>query len=608
MRSHRRAVVVAIVVAVGVALIASAAALRSSRADHATQLRPPNHLTVNGNAWALGVDPDHLWFAWQLHDGRPGARQTAYRIVVSKRPHPLPDHRGVVWDHAVRSGQQAFVPYDGPTLLSSRTYYWSVQATTIATGPDGAARASEFAGGPTVRDRPARHGLEGELDSTRARASRRRGVHLRPQGRESAQLLHRVGAGVRGRVAAVPAVHRRQASRFAGRRTRTPTTPTTRRSTSTSLLQPGKPNVIGVLHYWSGPGQGQSGRHPRVAGPDRGRARQRHARGDRDRRDLARAQGGVARRAASERRGRLRRAHRRAAVTRPIGPRRRSTTARWQRVAVIGPPGTKPFTHLVAQRTRIGDQLVHPVSVKKLPDGAIVADYGTVIAARPSVQFRDGVAGRRIRMHVGFVLDPDGHVSTTTGTQATDLSFEYIERDGLQVFEPFTYLGFRYLEIDAPGETMQAAQLGAARSPREDARRARGDVHVVGSDARQGLGARAPLRVVRVAGPVRRHPDPGEGPVPRRRLQHLAGDDARVRRAEPHLAGAARLRRFPTSVLAQRQPQRGVPERRRPALLPRLHRALSRLGLAVLRGDGRPRHARAALSGGAPGGRTTSRR
>ncbi len=64
-------------------------------------------------------------------------------------------------------------------------------------------------------------------------------------------------------------------------------------------------------------------------------------------------------------------------------------------------------------------------------------------------------------MHVGYLLDPDGHVSTTHATQQTNLAFYYIERDGAQTFDPYTYLGFRYLEIDEPGEVMTSDQMHA---------------------------------------------------------------------------------------------------------------------------------------------------
>jgi alpha-L-rhamnosidase len=71
-----------------------------------------------------------------------------------------------------------------------------------------------------------------------------------------------------------------------------------------------------------------------------------------------------------------------------------------------------------------------------------------------------------VPMHAGYLLDhcPDasvpapcvtGSVSTVHGTQHTDMSYSYVQRGGgVETFEPFDYLGFRYLQIDAPGETL----------------------------------------------------------------------------------------------------------------------------------------------------------
>ena len=128
---------------------------------------------------------------------------------------------------------------------------------------------------------------------------------------------------------------------------------------------------------------------------------------------------------------------------------------------VTGPVGTAPFTNLYVQMTRITEFPLSPASVKTLDDGAVVVDFGKIYAARPIVQFHRGLSGRTVSMHVGYTLDADGHVSTIHATQATNLAFYYIERDGVQSFDPYTYLGFRYLEIDEPGEGIGADQVRA---------------------------------------------------------------------------------------------------------------------------------------------------
>ena len=111
-------------------------------------------------------------------------------------------------------------------------------------------------------------------------------------------------------------------------------------------------------------------------------------------------------------------------------------------------------------------------------------------------------------MHVGFLLDADGQVSTTHGTQATDMSYAYIERAGAQTFRPFGYLGFRYLQIDAPGEPLGRDQVVAyavhAAMPDGPA----AQFHASNPDARRGVEADGALGALLVAGAVPRHADP----------------------------------------------------------------------------------------------------
>ncbi len=64
-------------------------------------------------------------------------------------------------------------------------------------------------------------------------------------------------------------------------------------------------------------------------------------------------------------------------------------------------------------------------------------------------------------MRAGYLLDPDGQVSTLHGTQETNLSSSYIMRDGPQTYEAFTYFGFRYFQIDNPGEALGRDQVTA---------------------------------------------------------------------------------------------------------------------------------------------------
>ncbi len=135
-----------------------------------------------------------------------------------------------------------------------------------------------------------------------------------------------------------------------------------------------------------------------------------------------------------------------------VGRARDSTNRAGRRPAIAGPAGTAPFTRTFAQRTTIRETPVHPVRLHTVAGGGVVADFGAIYAARPQVSFAQGEPGRTVTVRAGYLLDPDGQVSTLHGTQETNLTSSYIMREGSQAFEAFTYFGFRYLQIDNAGQ------------------------------------------------------------------------------------------------------------------------------------------------------------
>ena len=227
----------------------------------------------------------------------------------------------------------------------------------------------------------------------------------------------------------------------------------------TSVVRPGRPNALGVLHRWYGPGQGRpasapglllqlslwyaDGRHV-LYGTD-GSWRERPAEwlpspqrnsdvGDFvewvDGRDYPQGWSSAGYDATD-----------------------------WSAVTVIGPAGFAPFTRTYAQRTHIEERPVLPVRLDALVDGSVVADFGAVYAARPRVEFASGVPGQTVTVRGGYLLGPDGQVSTLHGTQETNLSSTYIMRAGAQAFEVFTYFGFRYLQVQGAGQLLGRDQV-----------------------------------------------------------------------------------------------------------------------------------------------------
>ena len=138
---------------------------------------------------------------------------------------------------------------------------------------------------------------------------------------------------------------------------------------------------------------------------------------------------------------------------------------------MLGPAGVSPWRHLVSVRTRIVEEPVAAVTLTRLSSGAVVADFGKVYAAVPTVSFHHGTPGRLVTMRAGYLLDEPvvgqpftgvpGQVSTTHGTQHTDMSYSYVQRGGEEEFHPFDYLGFRYFQIDDPGETLSPGDVVA---------------------------------------------------------------------------------------------------------------------------------------------------
>ncbi len=143
----------------------------------------------------------------------------------------------------------------------------------------------------------------------------------------------------------------------------------------------------------------------------------------------------------------------------------------WLPAVVLGRAPTRPWTHLVPVRNRIVEEPVQAVSLTTLASGAVVADFGKVYAAVPTVTFHHGVPDRVVTMRAGYLLDQPvagqpfsgvpGQVSTQHGTQHTDMSYSYVQRGGAEEFHPFDYLGFRYFQIDDPGEALAPADVVA---------------------------------------------------------------------------------------------------------------------------------------------------
>ena len=156
-----------------------------------------------------------------------------------------------------------------------------------------------------------------------------------------------------------------------------------------------------------------------------------------------------------------------------------------------------------------------------------------------------------------------------------------------QTFEPYWYLGFRYLQIDDPGET-----IGAGRSPSwlvtppcPTGRPPHSSRPSRTLDAVWNLCAHSALYTSQeqfIDTPTRE-----KGQFLWDAANESQVGHAHPRRPEPVLAGPPRHGEGTGALLALRPDQRGLPQRRRSTGLPDVHRPLPRVGVALLPLDDR---------------------
>lgn len=437
------------------AVVTLAAGLAACSSSSAAGPPPPRTLTVDGIAAPIGLSPTDVQFGWQLGDTRRGALQTAYRIVVSK-----PSNGGTsttVWDSGkVLSNQQAFVGYGGAPLASDSAYKWSVQTWAAAGGPSKTAGDGTFETGLTDADWKADWIRRPENTQTRPDQY----AYARKEFSLGASRIVRARAYVSGDQQYELYINGTPAGK--GQAYSYPDTQYYESLDVTALMHAGAANAIGALYMWDPATKG----HPEGAPGVIVQLSVEHADGSHEtivtdgswhvhdgawlpgtQRDL---EGDVVDWTENIDGRKI-----------PVGWDQPGFDEKgWAAATVVGPAGTTPWTHLVSVRTRIVEEAVPPVSVKRLASGSVVVDFGKVYAAIPTVTFHHGQSGRVIKMHAGYLLDPDGSVSTTHGTQHTDMSYSYIERGGgTEEFVPFDYLGFRYFQIDAPGEDLTIADV-----------------------------------------------------------------------------------------------------------------------------------------------------
>jgi len=429
----------AFVVALSLPMVCGVAPAQATARHNHAPLAPAG-LTVGDRTEPPAVEGTPL-FGWQPRDVDGGETQTAYRIRVFGGSDPA----RAIWDSGrVVSRQSAYLPYGGPALTGGATYRWTVRTWDSAGAASPWSRPASF--GIGISDAQWRAGwirrttaerddytlARREFAVTAARVVRAR-LYVSASQQYRAYLNGELVD--RGQAFAYPDEGYYQATDV------------------TDRVRAGRPAALGILYHWYGAGQGRPAGQPGMLA----RLVIDHSDGSRQ---VVVSDGGwrVTRgpwRAAGYRNGDgrdyIENIDGRLARQQDGWSRPGFDDSGWQPAQVVGLHPTGVFTRLRAQQTRLSYRGVRPVSVTTLASGAVVADFGKVIAATPVVRFRAGVAGREVAMTAGFLLNADGSVSNSArDNQSTDLSYRYTQHDGAQTFQAFTYEAFRYLQVAAP--------------------------------------------------------------------------------------------------------------------------------------------------------------
>ncbi len=412
----------------------------------------PTGLTSDFSRNPIGVDATQLTFRWRMDTDRRGARQVAARVRLDRSVGKLTDDETVLWDTGNVSTDRPAVNYDGPTLDPGERYHWTVRIWDETGAESAWSEPASLEPGPsspadwnaTWIHRPSAE----KTDDGQFSYFRRSFSIEEPVDRARAYITacHQYELSING-----AEIDRGPAYSY-------PDHQYYRTVDITESLTPGE-NVIGIRHTWNGAGQGRPAGEPGVLCQLKIQCvddSEHQLVTDSDWATLV-----APWRGAPERNGEI------AEPVElidgrdvPVGWNEPGFDATaWAGAEPIGRHPQPPWTSLHPQQTEIEHSTVAPTKLQWLDDETLVVDFGKLYAAVPVVAFEDGTVGHRVEMRAGNRLDADGAVATVAGTQWTDMSYGYIQRDGTQQFQPFNYLGFRYLQIDEPGEHLTRDQL-----------------------------------------------------------------------------------------------------------------------------------------------------
>lgn len=424
---YRVGAVVAALATVAASVVAAPA---NAAGDHPPTA--PAHLTVDDRQNPLAVQGVPQ-FGWLPEDPDGNEMQTAYQIVVT-RP-----HTGIVWDSGkVASSAESWVSYGGPALTPGTTYDWSVRTWDRA-GLRSPFSTATFDSGLGDQDwsgaewiSRATKGNDAKNEYTLARKTTTVSASPVVRARAYVASIGNWQLDVNGVVA-----DRTSSYGYPGEGYYDV-------SDITRDVRAGGPLAIGVLyHYWTCTCQGRANGPASPEGPSGllVKVAVDHADGTtqtvvsdgswRVTQDSAEQISTLTYRN-SDAGDRVEYIDATKAINGWDKPG--FDDSPWSAPVVIGPhPRPEPascssfeggsapcaFTHLTAEEAHISTRTVHPVSVLRLPDGTVFADFGAVYSAVPSIRLRDGTAGTPLTITTSYRENNTTSVAATAAGAST---------------------------------------------------------------------------------------------------------------------------------------------------------------------------------------------
>jgi alpha-L-rhamnosidase len=387
---------------------------------------------------------DKPYFGWSVTDPDTNEIQSAYQIIVSSNPWNLNMNKGDVWDSGkTNSRMQNYVYYKGKSLAPATQYYWKVRTWD----KDGnvssyAARASFDTGLLTNSDWSGAFWIKRDSKDSDDYTYFRKKVSLSKK-------------TIKKAIAYISACHSYELyinGKFVGKgfNMHYPQYSYYNAWNISSFVSANKENLIGCLTHWYGGGQGRAtgarglllkiiieydDGTKMIIGTDKSWKQVQAAQWITD--QPQRNGEGI---------GRIEKFDSRKII--PQWNAKNFNDTSWANAAEIGKQPVVPWTGtLRSDLTRVIEKEIKPVAIKDLGNGKYVIDLGKIYAGSFKIRFDGGKAGDTIHMLGGFVINDDNTVSTKFN-QSTNLQFHFIHNGTAAVFNPYVYLGFRYLQVE----------------------------------------------------------------------------------------------------------------------------------------------------------------